>query len=355
MSDLELLRTFRSELGELEPERQARLRVRVLAVLDEDDRPGRSVRARAVDRTERAEPEATIVELRPVAGPMRRRRGERGRRVAFAAAAAVAAVALVAGALAVVTSDRGADVVTHLGAPDPVTLRDLAEASRRQPDQPLGDGQYLYTRERYVLGPDATVEASQQDVVSVFERETWLDRDGLGRLVNHDRVTLRRTGETIRVEPPDGEQVITSPEPFGLFSYGELRSLPADPTELEARLLAGRPHGVPASDYLLSVAAHLLQPAVVPPATRGALYEVLAAHGVPVVPTATTWNGRPGVGLVGRSRSGAILRLIVDPETGALLGSIAYRPDGQPPTASNVDEWREIIDQRVVGGIDATS
>jgi hypothetical protein len=353
MTDIELLGEFRLELAELEPDRRARMRARILAAMDESqaDSVGGDPSGRDGD-VGNGKPEVTVIDLRPVATPPRGVLVSGSRRVAIVGALA-AVLAIVFGAVTVIGRNPGGEVVTHLGVPSPATLRELADAARRQPDRPLASGQYLYTRERYAVTTDLSVGTAREDVISVFDQETWIDRDGLGRLVNHEQVTMSRTGETLRVEPIASDQSETTPSLFGGgYTYDQLRALPADPAVLASLLLEGNTNGDPPADYLLSVATQLLQPAVLPPTVRAALFEVLAMYGVRVVPEATTWNGQPGVGLVGRSQDGDILRVIVDAQTGTLRGWFTYKADGQPPSSANIDEWREYVDQAVVDSID---
>ncbi|MCX7621286.1 MAG: CU044_5270 family protein [Acidimicrobiales bacterium] len=350
MSDLELLQEFRADLAELDPDRRARLRTRIAAVWA-DDMTGTSL-VEPLDLD--LEPESVVI---PLSQATRSRSGSRLLSVrGFAGALVAVAVAclVVVGVVGFINRDRGGGVVTHLGAANPATLHQLADAARRGPDRQLGPGQYLYVRERFGVTTDVASTATTEDVVAVLDQETWLDQRGLGRVVSHDRAIWTRTGETVWVESLAGEQTITDPVLFGgSYSYEQLRGLPSDPAELEALLLKDNTTGVPTADYLLRVAAQLLQPAVLPPPVRAALFEVLASNGVRVVLDATTWLGQPGVGLVGRTQAGEILRLIVDPATGALRGWFTYTADGRPPTNANIKEWREFVDQAVVTAIDA--
>jgi len=269
-------------------------------------------------------------------------------------------------ALALAAAIAAAIVIFRSGgalAPQPATAASVLRASadaldRAGGSRALGPGEYLYTRTvqwwRYAdYGPHPYVVRSIQ--------EQWLARDGRGRS-RYDVVGL--SGDGVNRSFPlarssDARQTASSrpfiistlPSPGILLSYAQLRSLPTNPTSLNAALnrLAARYHInklFPQRDLNAAIRWGMLRGLAETPtsaALRAALYRVLAAT--------------PGVALLGRTRDsvgrygmavaidveGARLAMIIDPQTGALLQtsrtllhrSRAYLDGKQPPGLVN--------------------
>jgi len=292
----------------------------------------------------------------PATGPRGLRRPVGGRvsrrhlLPALTLAAAIAAVVLI-------FSSQGAL------APQPATAAGVLRASAAALDRlggsrALGPGEYLYTRTvqwwRYAdSGPHPYVVRSIQ--------EQWLARDGHGRSrydvvgIGGDGVNrslpLTRSSDA-RLSGSSRPFIIsTLPRPGILLSYAQLRSLPTNPTRLNAALnrLAARYRVnklFPLHDLNAAIRWGMLRGLAQTPtsaALRAALYRVLAAT--------------PGVALLGRTRDsvgrygmavaidveGARLAMIIDPQTGELLQtsrtllhrSRAYLDGQQPPGLIN--------------------
>jgi len=269
---------------------------------------------------------------------------------ALTLAAAIAAVVLI-------FSSQGAL------APQPATAAGVLRASAAALDRlggsrALGPGEYLYTRTaqwwRYAdYGLHPYVVRSIQ--------EQWLARDGHGRSrydvvgISGDGVNrslpLTRSSDARLAASSRPFIISTLPSPGILLSYAQLRSLPTNPTRLNAALnrLAARYRVnklFPQHDLDAAIRWGMLRGLAETPtsaALRAALYRVLAAT--------------PGVALLGRTRDsvgrygmavaidveGARLAMILDPQTGELLQtsrtllhrSRAYLDGKQPPGLIN--------------------
>lgn len=299
---------------------------------------------------------AVIQSAMPATGPLGRRQPV-GRRVSRRHLLSALTLAAAIAAAIVILRSGGAL------APPPATAASVLRASADALDRlggsrSLGPGEFLYTRTvqwwRYAdYGPHPYVVRSIQ--------EQWLARDGHGRS-RYDVVGLSGDGANrslplarssdARLSRSSRPFIIsTLPSPGILLSYAQLRSLPTNPTGLNAALnrLAGRYHVnklFPQRDLNAAIRWGMLRGLAETPTSaplRAALYRVLAAT--------------PGVRLLGRTRDsvgrygmavaidvdGARLAMILDPQTGELLQtsrtllhrSRAYLDGRQPPGLIN--------------------
>lgn len=260
----------------------------------------------------------------PVALP----RGRVSRRRQWTIGTAVAATALVIALLVPVALPGGS------GGADPAAaavLHRVALRAARQPAVPAPQpGQFVYTKTQstqtsvYVtgLGPSTNFQ-----FVQPLTREAWIGIDGSGR-------TYETAGDVsfpsatdqaawVAAGSPDlgGGDVNDETYPAGGLYYLDTSGLPADPQALqdliEQRQIVGGPDG----DWeTFSIVGDLLRETSMPPAVRGALYEVAAdLPGVELVGKIEDGAGRPGVA-VAYTNEGVRQEFIFDPTTAELLG-----------------------------------
>jgi hypothetical protein len=140
---------------------------------------------------------------------------------------------------------------------------------------------------------------------TVYRRESWQSRDGVGILVDQGV----KDGETIGLGPaafPAGEKFLT---------WDELDALPTDPVVLDEQLRAGIGETHDEDDALFVMVGDLLRESPASPELRRALWEVAARiPGITLVGDVTDAAGRPGVAV-----ARGIQQYVLDPDDGQLL------------------------------------
>lgn len=219
------------------------------------------------------------------------------------------------------------------GGADPAAaalLHLVALRAARQPTEPFPHaGQYVYTKTEsvqtslYVTG----TEAPNFFFVQPLTRESWIGTDGSGRIREMaGPVTflsdLDQAAWVAAGSPDLGDRGVTDESyPAGGLYYLDTSRLPADPQALrdliEQRKIVGGPKG----DWeTFSIVGDLLRETSIPPAVRGALYEVAAdLPGVELVGKVADASGRPGVA-VAYTHEGIRQEFIFDPKTAEPLG-----------------------------------
>jgi hypothetical protein len=294
MNDLDLLKAFRQEVPDPDPERVRAAWTSLWRTL-EDHGP-----------------------------PVPRRWSGRRARLAVASGAVAAAVAVTLALPALLPGGAASAEAARV-------LRRLAGVAADQPPQPPpAPGQYVYTRSRgfqtylYVTGRGLSNIAFRQWAT----REVWIGPDGSGRLLEsrgdpeflsaQDRAAWVAAGRPVL--DPTGRTTDDAFGPGGLH-FLDLSGLPTDPQELlaviEEREIVGGPEG----DWeTFVIVGDLLRETYAPPALRAALYEVAAnLPGVEYVGVVQDDLGRRGVA-VASTHGGVRHELIFDPETARLLG-----------------------------------
>jgi hypothetical protein len=167
--------------------------------------------------------------------------------------------------------------------------------------------------------------------VQPLTREAWIGVDGSFRLYETTgAVTFPSAADQaawISAGSPDlgGGDVNDETEPAGGW-YLDTSELPADSQALrdliEQREIVGGPDG----DWeTFAIVGDLLRETSVPPAVRGALYEVAAdLPGVELVGRVEDGAGRPGIA-VAYTHDGVRQEYIFDPKTAELLGENEVR------------------------------
>jgi hypothetical protein len=267
------------------------------------------------DAVDRHELLATIVAqpVGPLAPADRRPRPVRRRIVAVAAT-----VVLVGAGIAA--------TVTFLGDPTPTAqARVFGRAAQNLAAQPSlvpGPGQYYYRRWEGVA-LSGTIRGGKQTSRSVhFINELWVDRDGSGRYVN--RNSDAATGkfiEVFRQHVGPSESKI----PFGTASLTipQVQKLPTDPAALTTRIEAAFSHdnGQTWVSQEVELVVSLLRDAPVSPELGAALYQALGRlPGIDVIGPRSDSLGRTGVAIGVADWIGIRRELIIDPQTGRLLG-----------------------------------
>jgi hypothetical protein len=220
------------------------------------------------------------------------------------------------------------------GGADPAAaavLHRVALRAAKQPAPPaVKAGQFVYTKTKstqtsvYVTGNGPSTNFV---FLQPLTREAWIGTDGSGRLYETAGAisfpTDRDRDAWVAAGSPDlggGDVADETYEAGGLY-YLDTSALPADPQALldliEERQIVGGPDG----DWeTFSIVGDLLRETSVPPAVRGALYEVAAdLPGVEFVGKTEDGAGRPGVA-VAYTHDGMRMEMIFDPQTAELLG-----------------------------------
>jgi hypothetical protein len=339
--DFDALRTIRAPLGELDPERAARMRARALAGVLGDAAPGRTATAVA----ERPDHLVVVPDLPAVEihldtpdHPRHERTGAAaGRRtLVVAAAAAVVVVLFVAiGAL------RGGGERTAVVAdqPDPAAIADLVANARAVPDRPLPAELYAHLvveDGRPVSDVDGATETHAQT------RETWTNPAGAGRDVLSDEVVLDDDGRPTATFSPGFEVDGASGEAiYAPFGYDGLRALPTDPVALDGVLRDDR-FGSDAATRM-RVLRQLLQFDATPPQVRAAALQLLADEGATFVGAATDRSGQAGFG-IRLVRADGLTTTFVTTRDGLLLGSYDV-VTGVDPVPANAVSWSTVVER----------
>jgi hypothetical protein len=195
----------------------------------------------------------------------------------------------------------------------------------------VGPGQFLYIRERaaYVsnYGRWSTVDRTI--------RETWVARDGSGRIVSRggsvrfpgprDRKRWQAAGrpELVRPTANKGRRHGPGDWPVGdrSLSYEDLAGLPTDGRQMYERLIELAADTGPSPDEeVLVIIGDLLRGAPMPAHIRAALYRSAGfIKGIRLVGEVTDALGRRGTAVDLPNNHGTRKRLVFDPDTSALL------------------------------------
>lgn len=243
------------------------------------------------------------------------------RRARWSGRLALAGVGLAAAATAVAIALVGVGNEPRIDDAAAAVLRDAARQARAQePLPPLGEGRVLY-----VKSVDAYLSTYPERGYALLEphvREIWLGPNG-GRL----RTT---TGRPHFPSRRDRQGWIAAGRPnlrAGTSATDEIPAqpasdLPANPDALFARLQeASEGHSRGTSTEMFTLVADAFRGAIVSPAQRAALYEVVARiPTVELVGPVKDSVGRSGVAVaIDDTTNGTRHRLVIDPKTGKLL------------------------------------
>jgi hypothetical protein len=309
---------------------------------------------------------ALVADSAPVAA-RRRYRPRRGLLLAVPVVLAVAA-ALFAG--------------LGVGHEQPAAARELQDAAKLVAGAPapvIGPGQYWYVKgvgafvnEVGALEPGGAGQATTFAALQTSSHEIWIANDASGRIVRKDGPPQFLTAaERARWEAagkpgfgPDGG--IDSNEAAGSLSWGwdslgvhSRDEIPTDPTALAAlvaRGAQGTKNPLPYEEF--QVIEAVLRFAPLSGAQTAAFYQVLASlPGIELVGPAKDSLGREGTAFAVDRGDPTRDELILDPQTGRLLGSrtTLTRPDAAYPgaPAGTVLGYETIVSTGVVDSTDA--
>jgi hypothetical protein len=268
------------------------------------------------------------------------------------------AAAAAAGAAVLLATQLGGGVVSPAQAQAARVLAVAGRAAARQPARLPGPRQFFFVRQRStVLLPikrDATAPLSVTEkwgphaLVTIATWDAWSTRRRgatATRLVHVTFPTLAARRRWISLGRPRlYPGLISSTKPIAIsevpridlgrghlsLTLRALLALPPKPARLYGRIFAGD-SGSDALDTLSAVDVYPIRPRL-----RGALYRAAArVRGIVVEGRARCLTGRSGVVLSARDSDGAVAdQVIIDPSTGALLGSrsvtIVARANGLP-------------------------
>jgi hypothetical protein len=236
-------------------------------------------------------------------------------------------------------------------------LNQMADLQDQQAEPaPIQPGQYVYTKSIHAQGD-----------VDPSTREDWIGTDGSGRILegSDDESFVPAPS------PPDPESTepVIAPSGSGSLVFVDPADFPTDTGALreliENREFEGGPPG-DAETYTLLV--DLLRQTQTSPHLRAAIYRVIATlPGLEYVGQVDDGTGRPG-NSVGLTSFGNRAEIIIDPNTGELLGGRHVQVDqgpfdetpgpGEGVNADGVDDpgtvgyWVAYIE---VGIVDSTS
>lgn len=318
-------------------------------------------RANLPEPDARARSAAQAAMLRALSPTGRVRRSWPGfrRRWAFAAAATAAAIVVAIAMPALIPGGQE-------GSAAAATLRAAARTAAMQPYEPVGSGEFVYTRTRAAYqGPiceaaEAGNSSGDADPCTLrfenrfedVEREIWIGPDGSGRILQ------TRAGEHWDETFGPGE-----------LWFEDLSALPTDVEALRAVIEGRASEGdKPHKPEMFVVIGDLLRETNPSPELRAALYEVAATiPGIELLGEVADESGRPGIG-VASTAFGIRHELIFDPETSAILGErdVQVDPmvtDASPPpgvgvNADAVDDpgtvigWSVVLESAVVDSVD---
>ena len=301
----------------------------------------------------------------------RRREAGRLRRPAVRAAALAAAAALGAGI--VFATQLGDGRLGAANASAAQVLQSAARAAAAQPVRRPRPGQYFYVRFRSSVlvrvgrHPSASIPAhasfGRQAVVTIDTGESWsMARAGWleSRLVSVRFPTAAARARWLALGRPALDRALiakhrpTQVPPLGAviavagaapLTARALLRLPPNPKLLYARLFARS--SAPVAIWFM----HNLELYLISPRLQGGLYRALArVHGIVAGGTVRTLDGRSGVALGARAPGGFEDEIILDPDTGALLGDraivISRRATGLP--VGTVRDQTVVIERTVV-------
>lgn len=303
--------------------------------------------------------------------------GARSRRRPTLLLAGVATACAVAAVAAVVATGQDAGPVTRVTqAPDaPPDARTLLLASAQTAERvPVEPGRYWYTRERTRTLHDTRVEPRRpgaggrrpKEVTLPYAyclagtQESWLSRTGRDRTrtitaidveasfpTRRDEAGWRRAGSPNLIDEEDRRPSVNDDDMPVSHQIGnhrvrteDLPKLPADARRLGAELRrryeadvkeAGGPQNVDPYPYYVWMTAQDLLAGPITPATKAALYRVLADQpGVRSEGAMSDQLGRRGVAVaMDPVADGMPVRLIIDPRTARLLAYESGARNGQ--------------------------
>ncbi|MCW2992187.1 MAG: hypothetical protein JWM73_2781 [Solirubrobacterales bacterium] len=214
----------------------------------------------------------------------------------------------------------------------------------------VGPGQFLYIRERDAyVGNEALATGPSWGVILPQARETWVARDGSGRIVSRagavqfpgsrDRKRWEAAGSPDMGHPQlPAEQGDNSHGPSDWpvgdrsLTYEELAALPTDGRAMYDRLISMTGDTGPSPDgEVFVIVGDLLRGAPVPAHIRAALYRATAfIKGIRFAGEVTDALGRRGVAVDMPNEHGSRNRLVFDPNTSALLAEEEVLTERKP-------------------------
>jgi hypothetical protein len=270
-----------------------------------------------------------------------------------------------------VSADRPASGRARIASLD-ADLAALAAAPGADQPQPTGPFAYTHSRTRY-LAMSAAAEPASGDTPSTgspaemysylygADREIWLDKSSAGHLRSKplppvflhpgDEAIYQRKGITERGTDTDlmnGDQPVNVPNP----SF-DASGLPTEPAAMRQHLRDVGSGVEDDNERTFTAGEDLLRETILPLNVRVAvLRALLLIPDVTVVDGLTDLNGRPGTG-VGRVERGTTRRdVIVDVESGTLLGERdAAAVDGEFGPRGTVIGQTAILDSGFVGAV----
>jgi hypothetical protein len=352
MSDLELLRQFRSEV---EP-------------------PDETVTASAYRRVLGEADEAR-------AGTARRR--GRARRLGAPARIALAACVAAATAAAVLVLLPGGHTGGTQNAAAAVLLKVAKAAASQTPVGPPRPGQYVYTKSKSLSGVDTANAGPNHNLYFSVQfsevREAWIGPDGSGRILESDGtptfVSSRDRSVWIAAGRPPLPTATTRDISFapanenkpgckgkvggvcGGLGYLDLSKFPTDVPTLKRMIEERKIEGDPPGDLeTFTIIGDMLRETYAPPLVRSALFQIVSQlREVELVGNMTDPVVRAGIA-VAYPVNGILHELIFDPSTSALLGerTVIVDPDraGVQVSAGTVVGWSAYL---ASGVVDSTS
>ncbi|QYH35030.1 CU044_5270 family protein [Salinibacterium sp. M195] len=251
-------------------------------------------------------------------------------------------------------------------------LSDAAAAAIENSDPVVGAGQYLKVDTEAVFRTGVqTAEWEHFAYLGTQNSQLYIPADNSDEWVrvSEPRAAIKVFGEGFEEEAQESaragfEEEEISRAPFGGFDNSKPRDwrldeLPRDPQRLLNyiyRVTAG--HGVSADGQAFEFISATLRTGVVPAELRAALYRAAAGiPGVEITDEAATLNGRTGVAFGREESDGFLHEIIIDPDTGLLIGErIVQLVDSKfvPVFAGEVIGWTAItttvVDEAPTGG-----
>ena len=303
-----------------------------------------------------------LTNVAPLRSPPRKKL----RLIASVAAVVVAVAGGLVASMAPFSDQPGAVAVAD-------SLRSAAEKVETVPDEPVGPGQYRYTRvHTESLSETAPVDGRASSILTYIqqgEQEIWMPADQTDEWLWRDRPgeirwvdgSDERAAELGAQLPPHQEGTEVKARCGDFFGHKSvdgpelaecewpadprnpspawLAALPSDPRTLYGELVEEA--GDPAPGYLLETVMAMLDTGAVPAEVRANLYEAIAfIPGLTITDDAADLDGRVGVAYGVRDGRWS-QELIIDPATGAYLGSrrvLAEAMGGNDGTMGDNDE-----------------
>jgi hypothetical protein len=282
--------------------------------------------------------------------------------------ARTAILGAVTASLVVVGSFAGVQALTRHGVTTPrpgnggsTQASDFLDQMADLQDQvaepgPIQPGEYVYTKSIHARGTEGTQTT----------REDWIGTDGSGRIIE---------GSSEETYPPASPAPECTPtcstaQPNSGLYFVNPADLPTDTdalrTLIEDRQFEGGPPGDPETYVLL---ADLLRQTRTSTHLRAAAYRVIATLlGLEYVGDVADGTGRPGIA-IGLTSFGERHELIIDPNTGDLLGERYVKVDpgpfGETPAPGEginadgvddpgtVDYWTAYVSSGIVDSTDS--